>query len=284
MNTRLLRTLASIAETGSFVRTAERRNMTLSAVSMQMKSLEAELGVALFDRRFRPPKLTARGRAAVAEARRVLAAEDALVAACAGEGGLRGMFRIGFVLTASVRLLPGFMAAARARAPAARFQAETGLSEDLAERVRAGDLDAAVLTRSAPGEPTLNLAALAREEIVFAIPARAVAHDLSRLMEEMDFLQFMPRTGIGRLIAGRLEADGLAPRRTVVLDGIEAIMECVRAGLGFTALPKPDIERYGRGEITLRAMPTPLWRELSLATLPGSATDRAAAELRALFA
>ena len=84
--------------------------MTLSAVSTQIKTLEEELGVLLFDRAHRPPRLTPQGHAVCARAEDVLERETALVAECQTGGALAGRFRIGFVATASIRLLPDFLA------------------------------------------------------------------------------------------------------------------------------------------------------------------------------
>ena len=131
MQTRSLRTLSEIAKVGSFATAAGNLNMTLSALSMQMKSLEAELGVELFDRTFRPPKLTPMGRSICDHAADVLAAEDVLRVACNPVDELAGQYRLGFVMTASVRLLPGFLIAARERARRANLRVVTGLSETL---------------------------------------------------------------------------------------------------------------------------------------------------------
>ena len=75
MQTHLLKTLLKISQVQSFALAAEHLNMTLSAVSMQMKSLEEQLDASLFDRKFRPPKLTPLGLA-VAEKAQAVVDED----------------------------------------------------------------------------------------------------------------------------------------------------------------------------------------------------------------
>src|SRR6056297_560369 len=140
MQTRALRTLVKIAAAGSFVHSAEQLGITLSALSMQMKALEAELGVALFDRTHRPPRLTPVGASVVAEARVLLAREDKLVELCRPSEGLVGHFKLGFVTTAAVRLLPDFLKTAHRAAPLASFAVETGLSAVLQEKVLNGQI------------------------------------------------------------------------------------------------------------------------------------------------
>ncbi|GMG81962.1 LysR family transcriptional regulator [Paralimibaculum aggregatum] len=283
MTPRALQSLVAIAEHGSLSRAAEVCHLTLSAVSMQMKALEAELGASLFDRTTRPPRLTPLGRAAAEEARALLAAERRLRDLCAGPG-LAGEWRIGFIQTASVRILPGFLARAAAQAPRARFAVETGLSESFAQAVARGRLDAAVITRADPVPPGLRLVTLASEELVYALPPGAQRLAPAEAFARLRFLQFAPETGIGRLVAAHLAAAGLQPARRVVLDGIEAIMESVAGGLGFTALPAPDVARYAGPGVTMRPMRDPaLTREVVLAVLAGSPAEREADRLAALM-
>ncbi len=285
MQTRSLRTLAKIAQIGSFAATAERLNMTLSAVSMQMKTLERDLDVALFDRSFRPPKLTPQGRAIADRAERLLHAEDELLQLCSPGNQLVGHFRIGFIATASVRLLPDFLKQTGIRAPRARFDLETGLSEALEEKVLAGQLDAAIVTASGKPDPQLDYLTLRTEALAYALPAAAREKSLADIVEDMPFLHFAPGTGIGKLIAAYMSRPGgLRPGNTIVLDGVEAIVECVKSGLGLTLLPVPDIERYADDRVALRKPegPEPT-RQVVLATLSGSAAHGRRSLLQALF-
>jgi DNA-binding transcriptional LysR family regulator len=284
MQTRALRTLVKIAHVGSFAQSAEHLGITLSALSMQMKALEAELGVALFDRAHRPPRLTPLGAAVVAEAGPLLGHEDRLLELCRPSDRLVGHFKLGFVTTAAVRLLPAFLKRARSLAPQARFEIETGLSAVLQEKVANGQIDAAVVT-DADGLPArLASWTLRREPFVFAAHESLLAEGLAGLMAAQTFFHFMPGTGIGKLIARAIQDQARPPgARTVVLDDLEAIMECVGAGLGFTLLPVPDVARYLTPEIETVAAPAGLERNLVLAILrDGSLAPRAAA-LRALF-
>ena len=277
MQTRALKTLVKVAQVGSFVQAAEHLGMTLSALSMQMKALEAELGVALFDRTVRPPRLTPVGRMVVEEAGGVLVREERLLEICRPDADLVGRFKLGFVTTAAVRLLPGFLKAAQGGR--AQFTLETGLSAVLQERVRTGQIDAAVVT-NADGLPSALSARLLRQEpFVFAAHARLMDGGLDRLLAQETFFHFMPDTGIGKLIAGAIGK----PRDVVVLDNLEAIMECVAHGLGFTLLPVPDVERYLTEDVTVLPGPEGLQRRLELVLRKDSALARRAEALAQLF-
>ncbi len=72
MELRQLRTLVAIADAGTFAAAADTVGLTQSAVSLQIKGLEQEIGTAIFDRRHRPPVLNERGLELVEQARKVL--------------------------------------------------------------------------------------------------------------------------------------------------------------------------------------------------------------------
>ncbi len=244
MQTRALRTLLEVDRVGSFAAAASNLNMTLSAVSMQMKSLEAELGVDLFDRRHRPPKMTPMGKAVAQASARVVGAEADLVALCRPTDRLTGRFRVGFVPTASIRLLPGFLKRSQTIVPDATFEIETGLSEALEDRIRSGALDCAVVTATTSPAPRIHYHVLRTERLVYVAPVAARAQTLSGLFADLPFFHFLPDSGIGKLIATHVQTGDRRPARSVYLDSVEAIMECVNAGLGFTLLPEPDIRRH----------------------------------------
>ena len=284
MTLQTYKTLVAIAELGSFTRVAELLNMTLSTVSMQMKALERGLDVQIFDRTVRPPRLTPLGRDIAEKSRSVVAAQDALIALTRTEATLRGTYRIGFIATASVRLLPGFLSRAKLKAPDARFDVETGLSETLQGKVANGQLDAAVVTLSDTGRSSLTFSVIRSEELVYALPEDFNGKPIDTCMAALPFILFMPHSGIGKLVSNHLATLEHPPRITMILDSVEAIMECVNAGIGFTALPRPDVERYARRQVGIAAMaPQPIGREVCIVTAKGSVADRQVAVIRDLF-
>ena len=258
--------------------------MTLSALSMQMKSLESSLGVALFDRSVRPPRLTPVGRAIVDEAIPLLQHEENLREICRPSDGLTGRIRLGFITTAAVRLLPPLVLAAQQQAPRAAFEFETGLSAVLQEKVVSGQLDAAVVTDTDGLPGILASHTLRREPLAFAAHEALLGDGLPGLLASHTFFHFMPDTGIGKLIA-RAMADHARPPEaaTVHLDNLEAIMECVVARLGFTLLPVPDVDRYSTSQIIRLPAPGILERKLVLVTRRDSALTRRAPVLAALL-
>lgn len=266
MQTRALKTLLKISELHSFAAAAEQLNMTGPAVSMQMKALEFELNAELFDRSARPPRLTPLGRSICEHAKQILKSEQDLVALCQPSQTLAGHFHIGFVATASARLLPGFLKCAREAVPNAKFDIQTDLSRALEAKVTMGQLDAAIVTASTKPPAELHYQHLKREELIYAVPEQHAQMALSKLNQSVPFLHFMPDSGIGKLIADYVQPILSKEGRSIYLDSVEAIMECVKHDIGFTLLPAPDIHRHKDHQIkTLETQKPTLHRDLVIA-------------------
>jgi DNA-binding transcriptional LysR family regulator len=286
MQTRHLKTLVQIERVGSFAKAASQLNMTLSTLSMQMKSLEAELNIVLFDRTHRPPKLTPQGREIAEKAARVLEAEAALLESTQETTGLSGNYRIGFVATASVRLLPLFLKNASTKAPNAKFELETALSEELEYRVLSGQLDAAILTASKRSEAGLQYNILREEALVYAVPHAFDKKSIEETAQNLPFIQFNPSSGIGKVIYNHTsKLTATSEKQPIVLDSVEAIMECVNEGIGFTLLAEPDIKRYATNKVIIKkTRKKNATRQLVLATPKRDKGEYVQTQLLALFA
>src|SRR5262245_50357918 len=145
---RQLRVFASVARHHSFVRAAEELNLTPPAVSMQIKELEAQVGMALFDRSSRTVSLTTVGEYVLAHARRVLAAmRDAqdLVARFRGLQG--GRLDVGMVSTAEY-FLPRLLAQFRREHTGIEIRLQVGNNgEQLVGLMQQGDVELAIMGR-----------------------------------------------------------------------------------------------------------------------------------------
>ncbi len=267
MSIRSLRTLAAIEDLGSFQRAATRLNMTLSAVSMQMRQLETEFGLRLFDRNFRPPRFTGEGATLAARAREVVALYDDLPAIARSASPMIGEVSLGVVASASVRLLPSLLATLRAHHPNARLRVETGLSAYLAGKVTTGLLDAAIVTRTPDLDAKLQVDTIMLEKLVVTAPRSRRQSTAESLLRSERYIRFQPDTGVGKVIDRFLERAGIVPSDLIVLDTIEAVIECVCHGLGVTIVPEPDARRYGRNRVALMELgKPPLTRALALIT------------------
>jgi len=284
MQTRALETLVRILQVQSFSKAAQLQNMTLPALSMQMKSLEEELNATLFDRSFRPPRLTPLGQQVAQQARGVIDGLHGLHELCNTGSAMTGTFQIGFIQSASARILPKFLTLAQTHEPLAAFRCSSNLSEVLTQKVQQGQLDAAIVTRVDNIAHGLEADVIASEPMALAMPVETAGLSARKRAQRLPFIHFQPSTGIGRLIATSLDVEDAPPQNTLVLDSIEACMECVKEGVGYTVLPLPDIQRYSDARVFIveRALGG-LKRDLVMLTRNDPQSARWRAKLLALI-
>ncbi|HJB64590.1 MAG TPA: LysR family transcriptional regulator, partial [Candidatus Microbacterium pullistercoris] len=140
-----MRYVVAVAEERSFTRAAERCHVVQSALSHQVKALEAELGVRLFERTSRRVDITAAGEAFVAAARQSLAAADRAVAdAAEASGRVRGTLTVGVIPTVTAIDIPAALSAFRRAHPAVQMRLHGGGSHEFIAAIVDGDMDVAV--------------------------------------------------------------------------------------------------------------------------------------------
>ena len=149
MDLRHLRAFVSIVDAGGFGRAVTRLNLSQPALSRQIRALEAELDVRLFDRIGRRVQLTAEGEDLLRRARGLLADADSLgERARALKGGQAGVLRIGATPQAMETLLAGFLPRYRRGHPGVEVHLVEDGGARLATRLERGDVHLA-LTASA---------------------------------------------------------------------------------------------------------------------------------------
>ncbi len=241
MSIKHLRTLVAISDHKSFVAAARRVNVTLSAVSMQMKALEEELDVALFDRSRRPPTLTPAATRLIDPARELIARYEALTRLAQADTPLSGRLLLGVISTATIRLMPKALELIAHDYPTAQVRIETALSDDLLENVRNGSFDAALVTRPSDALAGLRMTTVYRERLVLI-----ARHDVEQPpqlshLHGAPFIRFVRRTGIGRIIDSLLVTRKIQPDEIMEIDTLEGILSMVANGLGISIVPESSI-------------------------------------------
>src|SRR3954468_24105536 len=193
MELRHLATFVAVAEEGSFTRASARLHVVQSAVSAGVRTLERELGAALFDRTTHHVQLTDAGAALLPEARATLAAARvAREAVDAVRGGLRGTVTLGIMQAgASGNIdVAALLAAFRADHPDVELHARQGHSAEMAVEVRHGGLDFAFLALPHRRAGGLHLTPLGQEPMLLAVHerhplARRTHVELTKLVDEV---------------------------------------------------------------------------------------------------
>lgn len=261
MSLRSLRTLLAIAERGSFAAAAKACHLTESAVSMQMKALEAELGVELFDRTVRPPALTREALGLLEHAESALQAYERLLAKGRSEPEVAGVLRLGAVPSVMAALLPRALAQLARRYPGVHVTVTMGLSAELVERISAGKLDAAVVSELRRTPRGLVWQPFLEEPLVLVAPLDAPDEDGAALLARYPFIRYTRQAWVGELIDDLLKRRRLAVREAMTLDTLEAVTAMVHHGLGVSIIPAHSAA--GTSAALVRHMP-----------LPGSAVHR----------
>lgn len=240
MNADQLRSLATLAESGSLAATAAQLHLTPAAIHKQLKHLELELGVPLYEKAGRGVRLSAGAQVLLPYAESVVAQMKAGRQAVDEWRGLRrGMVRVGSGPTLSSHWLPELLKQFRSRRPGVQLTVETGSSEELLAGARQGRLDVALLV--APPrrvEPGFAVLARWRFELKLVtgdslIPSSTPLAELAR----HSFIGFRKGSRLDGLIEGYFNRHGLEPDTIMRLDNADAIRAVLRAGIGYSLLP-----------------------------------------------
>ncbi|HEX6506680.1 MAG TPA: LysR family transcriptional regulator [Chloroflexota bacterium] len=241
MDLRQLTTFRTVATTLSFTRAAAALNYVQSSVTAQIQSLEEELGVQLFDRLGKRVALTDAGERLLPYAERLLDLADEARGVVAEAFAPSGTLVISAPETLCTYRLPQVLRAYRSQYPEVALHLRPGLSGDLRRAMPEGRVDVAFLLE----EPMQSSGLLA--ETLLTEPLLLLAapdHRLATLPSvcPADFqgeTVVLTESGCGyrALLDRSLVAAGVQPGTILEFSSVEAIKQCVMAGMGATILP-----------------------------------------------
>jgi DNA-binding transcriptional LysR family regulator len=237
---RHLRYFVAVAEELHFRRAAERLHVSQPPLSQQIRALERELGVTLFERNRRRVELTAPGRALLTEARAVLAAVDHAVDLTQRVArGEAGALAVGFVGSAMYGALPDVLRDFRAARPGVELKLRELPTGAALEALAEERIDVGVV-RPAQVDEGIAIDVVRREAVVVALPA---AHALTRRRRlTLRDLGGEPMVVLSRREApglrGALDALGEPPGDVQEVSEIRTVLGLVSAGLGLSLVPE----------------------------------------------
>jgi DNA-binding transcriptional LysR family regulator len=247
-----LRTFAAVAEFGHVTRAAEKLHVSQPAVSAQIKALEEELGMPLFDRTPTGMVLTAPGKRLLAQAERVLAAAQEMRAEARSlAGAVAGRLRLGSVSDPESIRLGEFLSRAVELYPLLELDVQHQVSGAAFESVRNGELDASfyfgILTH-----PTV--ASLALHEVAYRVVAPAAWKDRVeratwRELAALPWILTTPISSHHGLVSELFLQHGVEPTSVVQADNETVMENLIVSGLGLSLL-REDLARAreARGE------------------------------------
>jgi DNA-binding transcriptional LysR family regulator len=242
MDYRQLQTFLAVADLLHMTRAAERLGYAQSSVTAHVRSLEDELGVPLFERLSKRITLTEAGRRFRPYALKLVVTTEEGRAAAQEQEQVQGLVRVGAPESLCAYRLPQVLRNFRAQHPKVQLLLQSGTCSQLRGGVRDGTIDLSLLLDEVRPEPDLILTSLMAEPIV------VVAYPWHRLAGTEPVgpsdLRGEPiiHTEAGCSYRNRFDAilaeAGIPLDPSMEFTSIEAIKQCVMAGLGLAVLPR----------------------------------------------
>ena len=273
-----LRVLKEVADHGSFSAAAEALSYTQSAISQQIATLESESGLTLLERHPRGVSLTAAGQTLVGHAEGILTRLEAAEESLAAIAGLRGgRLRMASFPTAGATLMPLAIATFRAAYPDVELTLAEGEPEQIVPRLRAGELDLALLfefSGETPLEQGLTRVELLQDTMYLALPR---AHRLAekhriqlRDLRGEAWVQTSSSSPCARHVVRSCHAAGFEPNVTFESDDYQTVQGLVAAGVGVALIPELALSVV-REDVIIRALsPAPPVRQVIAAAPAGA--------------
>lgn len=278
-----LRTFVTVAEEGHLTRASERLFTSQPAISAQLKALEEELGVTLFDRTPKGMALSAAGERLLADAKRALAAAGELLQNARGlQDQLIGRVRIGLNSDADFLRLVDIQTALSARHPRLELEFLSGSTSVNVPQLRVEKLDLSFISGDRD-DRQLSTWTLTDEDLAVAVPERlraAVGDGEIPTLARQPWIYTTMDCPYYRVMQSLFDAHGCQPAKTLIADQEDAVASMVRGGIGLGILRREKVERLG-ADGALFALP----RELPQVPLRFAALSRRANEplLRAVI-
>lgn len=272
MDVKQLKALVTVAEVGSVTRAAELLHLVQPAVTRQIRTLEDELGVPLFERTRQGMRPTEAGSVMVDRARRALnELERARVEVQPAPGAVTGMVTVGLLESATDLLAEPLVSSLARNHPGIELRLLTAYSGHLQQWLDDGDLDLTLLY-NLESTPSLSARTLVRERLWAVAPAsNGLRADRPVPFAEVAAQPLvMPASGHAlRALIDAAAARGRAPMDVVVqTNSMRVQKQLVRAGCGWTVLPGIGIaEDVENGTLSGAPLCEPdVWRSIVLGT------------------
>jgi DNA-binding transcriptional LysR family regulator len=244
MELRHLRYFVAVAEQLHFRHAAEMVHVAQPALSQQIRQLEEEIGVTLFERSRHKVRLTAAGKAFYENAQRILKqADQAVTKARKVEFGDAGTIRIGFVSTAAIRVLPDAMKKLNKQVPSAEVELSELAAGEQIDGLYREQLDIGFV-HAKLSQDVLKTRVVARDRLIAAVPESS---KLSRCLRiDMKDLAAWPAimpaghtsSGFHEQVRMAYQLAGVRPERVHYTRLLQTGLLLVAAGVGVSLVPE----------------------------------------------
>ncbi len=248
----------AVCETKSMVKASQKLQLTESAVSHSIRSMEAKLGLDLFDRTFRPLKPTAMGLHLLERGRRLLSEASSI------SGDLKAMgqvaysqLRVGVIESMSTwfasKLVQGLAASA------SNWVLTITSNDELWRRFEARELDIIVVIDDERYHGESAQIRLLRESAVLVTPPAMASRELEDIAMHEPLIGAHIDSGFGRMTARYLSRLKINRGPKCAMDTLDGVLMTVSHGYGWAILPSIALLRanYERHKVVVRRLPPP---------------------------
>ena len=243
MDLRQLRYFTVIVESGSLAKASRQLYIAQPSLSQQVAKLEDEVGKQLLNRSSKGVTPTENGLALYHQARFILRQVDQAPTIARRESAeVHGMTSLGLPATTVMAIGVPLVRRLRERYPNILLNVVEGMSGHLAQMLRAGQLDMAILF-SPDAAPDLPVISLLEEDLFVLLPKASSLVEPERtsltLAETAQLPLILPTSthGLRRRISAEFERRNLLAKVVVEIDSLTLLMRCVCEGMGATIKP-----------------------------------------------
>lgn len=260
---KILKNFLIIARSKTVAAAAKEIGLTAAAAGQQLQQLENDVGVELFDRTKRSLSLNPQGRALLEPIQEIISRYEALSSKV--KQGLSGTIFLGALVSTLMGRFGKTLDELKRSYPELEIKLTAGLSSEFLDQVIEGGIDAAIVTESPYALPqNVQWTELYKEPMILIHPVTATIQKTGKgkLNLGLPFIRFERNTWTGHLVEQTIRINKIDIKEGMELNSVEAIIELVRQGLGFSIIPKLDNIEWARD------------RQLSIQELPGKTIYR----------
>ena len=250
MDLRQLEILQAIAETGSFTACGRKLHVSQSAISRQILLLEEELGEPLFLRVGRQVRMTPAAEALVQLGQRVfLDVRDTVGAITDRTRTLRGTLRLAGGMTVCLYVFPPLLKYLKRVHPKLDIRLTVATATRSVEEIRAGRVDAGLLTLPVDESDLVTVPVLREELLVLTMPTHPLAKKKKIQASDLSgqpFVLFEPGSATRGVIDAFFLTEKVEPIVMMDTENVEIIKAMVKTGLGIGIVPYQAIAREVR--------------------------------------
>ncbi|UOE74734.1 LysR family transcriptional regulator [Parageobacillus thermoglucosidasius] len=246
MNIDYLQTFREVAKWNSFTKAGEMLGYAQSSVTTQIKKLEEEFGVVLFERWGGKIKLTQAGVQLLEYANKIISLLEEAKQNLSEQMELAGTLSIGTIESIAGFYLPPYLQAFKNKHPKVNLLLQQGICKDLLKGIKEGKYDLAIILAQKQEDPDLNFITIKEEQLVLvAKPDHHLVQFSNVSIKDLSGEKLIiteQRCSYREIIENLYRSHAIRLEYSIELESIEAIKRCVSYGLGIAFLPLMTVD------------------------------------------